>query len=149
MPLITKKNTLQLCVQYQLSSKRQPTRPQFRRWAQVGLKDSAQVTIRLVGLTEGRRLNLCYRKKDRPTKVLTFVLQDHSPLIGDIVLCAPLILKEAQLQKKLLLHHYAHLVIHALLHLQGYDHQNNTDAKKMETLEIKLLAGLGIANPYA
>jgi len=98
---------------------------------------------------EGRALNRRYRGRDYATNVLTFVYDDAVSLTGDIVLCAPVIAKEAREQHKTLRAHYAHLVIHGMLHLQGYDHERDADAARMEAREIALLRDLGFANPYA
>ena len=99
------------------------------------------LTLRIVGAAEGRRLNRVYRKKDRATNVLTFAT-------GDIVLCHPVIRREARAQGKSLAAHYAHLVVHGCLHLRGYDHEKKRDAERMAAREIALLRRLGIANPY-
>jgi probable rRNA maturation factor len=88
------------------------------------------------------------QRKDYSTNVLTFVYDDVSPLSGDIVLCAPVVAAEAKQQKKNLQAHYAHLALHGVLHLQGYDHEKNRDAKIMETLEADIMQKLGYANPY-
>ena len=101
-----------------------------------------QTTLRIVGAAEGRRLNRAYRGADRATNVLAF----HG---GDIVLCHPVVVREARRQGKTLRAHYAHLVVHAMLHLRGYGHDRLRDAKRMEKREIAILSRLGYANPYA
>jgi probable rRNA maturation factor len=108
----------------------------------------AQVTLRLVGGREGRALNRAYRGKDHATNVLTFAYPDIEPLSGDIVLCAPVIAKEARVQRKSIDAHYAHLVVHGMLHLQGYDHDSSSDAGAMEALEAEIIVNLGYADPY-
>ena len=102
--------------------------------------------MRFVGAREGRALNRDYRHRDYATNVLTFCYEGPS---GDVVLCAPVVAKESREQKKPLAAHYAHLVVHGLLHLQGYDHERATDARRMETLETTLLATLGYSDPYS
>jgi probable rRNA maturation factor len=137
-----------LSVQYAVTEKKCPTRAQFRRWVKTALQQSARVTLRLVDAKEGQELNAQFRKKNYPTNVLTFVYDDVSPLSGDIVLCAPVVAAEAKQQKKNLVAHYAHLIVHGVLHLQGYDHEKNRDAKIMEALETTIMHKLGYANPY-
>jgi probable rRNA maturation factor len=143
------KPTLSLTVQSASRTTGQPTARQLRRWSKAALGTSARLTIRLVDSREGRRMNREFRHKDYPTNVLTFVygLMDDA-LEGDLVLCAPVVKREAQAQKKPLAHHYAHLVVHGLLHLQGYDHETPRDAARMEALEIRILERLSIPNPY-
>jgi len=126
-----------------------PRRPALRRWALAALDRDAAVTLRFVGSREGRALNRRYRGRDYATNVLTFVYDDGVSLSGDIVLCAPVVRKEARKRDKTLAAHYAHLVIHGMLHLQGYDHERDADAARMEAREIALLRDLGFANPYA
>jgi probable rRNA maturation factor len=139
---------LQLAVQYAISARGLPSRGQFRRWARAALEQDAAVTIRVVGQDEGRALNANFRHKDYATNVLTFVFRDRAPLEGDLALCAPVLAREAREQKKTLAAHYAHLTVHGLLHLQGYDHENPRDAKKMEQCETRILGKLGYADPY-
>lgn len=134
-----------------------PKKHQIRRWAQAALRQDAEVTVRLVGETEGRELNRGYRGKDYATNVLTFVYGEEegapviegAPLMGDLVLCVPVVVREANEQKKALDAHFAHLVVHGMLHLQGYDHEADAEADVMETLEKEILRGLGYADPYA
>ncbi len=141
---------LSLAVQYATSAQSLPTRPQFRRWIKAALQCDAQIALRIVDEAEGRALNKNFRGKDYATNVLTFVYDDADaqPLCGDIVICAPVVKKEAREQNKNLHAHYAHLAIHAALHLQGYDHGNKADAAAMESLETALLVKLGYADPY-
>ncbi|CAL93397.1 rRNA maturation RNase YbeY [Azoarcus olearius] len=134
-----------------------PKKHQIRRWAQAALRTDAEVTVRLVGETEGRALNLGYRGKDYATNVLTFVYGEEGgapavegmPLMGDLVLCVPVVVREAAEQGKALDAHFAHLVVHGMLHLQGLDHEDDAEAEAMETAETNILRGLGYANPYA
>lgn len=136
-------------VQYATESSEVPTRPQFRRWVKAALQRDAEVVLRLVDEAEGRDLNRQFRGKDYATNVLTFVYDDTQPLTGDIVLCVPVVQHEAQQQHKDLIAHYAHLTVHGILHLQGYDHMVDADAAEMEQLEIAILAKLGYPDPYA
>ena len=103
---------------------------------------------RIVDEAEGRELNKNYRGKDYATNVLTFVYDEGEILTGDVVICAPVVEREARQQHKELLAHYAHLAIHAALHLQGYDHENETDAAEMEALETRLMLKLCYPDPY-
>ena len=139
---------LSLSVQYAVDISNLPTRSQFRRWIQCALQRDVKIALRIVGLAEGRALNKNYRAKDYATNVLTFAYHDTYPWSSDIVMCAPVVAKEAREQHKTLAAHYAHLVIHAVLHLQGYDHENDADAAVMEALETALLAKLRYADPY-
>ncbi len=127
-----------------------PKKHKIRRWAQAAIMQSATVTIRLVGEEEGRTLNRDYRHKDYATNVLTFTYDEPGgPLVGDIVLCVPVILREAETQNKNADAHFAHLVIHGMLHLQGFDHETEEDAQTMERRERDILNTLGFADPYA
>ena len=144
------KPKLSLAIQYASADLRVPTRSQLRRWITAALERDAIITLRIVDAKEGRVLNGAYRKKNYATNVLTFVYGEspHAALCGDIVLCAPVIAKEAREQRKELQHHYAHMVTHGTLHLQGYDHEADNDAQVMEQREVALLARMKIANPY-
>ena len=139
---------LNLAVQYAVSAKGKPSRAHFRKWAHAALDHDARVTLRIVGQREGRSLNRAYRNKDYATNVLTFVFNDEPTFEGDLALCAPVVAREARAQKKTLAAHYAHLTVHGVLHLQGYDHENDRDAQVMEKREIRILAKLGYADPY-
>jgi probable rRNA maturation factor len=153
---------LSLSVQYAVAESALPTRGQFRRWIKAALTGHsaahAQITLRIVGSVEGRQLNTRYRRQPHATNVLSFgykVGNDMEPstrqrkiLSGDIVLCAPVIAREARDQRKTLAAHYAHLTVHGMLHLQGYDHQRDSDANRMERLESAILGRLGWPNPY-
>jgi probable rRNA maturation factor len=125
-----------------------PTRAQLRRWFKVALQLEASITLRIVGEPEGRELNKNYRGKDYATNVLTFVYDDAEPLSGDIVICAPVVEREAAAQHKDLLAHYAHLTLHAALHLQSHEHGNDADAAEMEALETALMLKLRYPDPY-
>jgi probable rRNA maturation factor len=139
---------LSLAVQYAVRDDGLPTRARLRKWATAALRSDAAVTVRLVDAEEGRTLNRGYRKRDYATNVLTFIYQDAPPLSGDIVLCAPVVAEEARQQRKDLSAHYAHMVVHGMLHLQGYDHENDADAGIMETLETEIVMQLGYPDPY-
>jgi probable rRNA maturation factor len=139
---------LSLAVQYAITARSLPSRAHFRKWVRAALEHDAIVTLRIVGQEEGRVLNRNYRKKDYATNVLTFVFRDHAPFEGDLALCAPVVASEARAQKKTLAMHYAHLTVHGMLHLQGYDHENDKDALVMERREAQIMAKLGYADPY-
>ncbi len=139
---------LTLSVQYGIVNDRLPSRQRLRSWAKAALLTSVQVTLRLVGAREGRTLNRNFRGKDYATNVLTFTYPGSEPLCGDIVLCAPVIAKEARARHKPIEAHYAHLVVHGMLHLQGYDHENDDDAGVMEAREAEIVMKLGYASPY-
>ena len=139
---------LSLSVQYASDASDLPTRYQLRRWATLALQRNAAMTIRMVDEAEGRELNKKFRGKNYATNVLTFINENAEVLYGDIVICAPVVEKEALTQHKALLAHYAHLVLHAVLHLQGYDHEDDEDAARMEARETALMAKLGYADPY-
>ena len=145
---MTTKRALTLSVQYASNAADLPARPVVRRWVRAALLDDATVTVRFVDGIEGRALNAEFRGKDYATNVLTFVYDDDAPLAGDIVLCAPVIRKEAEEQGKSLAAHYAHLVVHGMLHLQGFDHERPADAAAMEAREVAILAAIGVNNPY-
>ena len=131
-----------------------PADRQFRLWVGVALgeREAAMLTIRLVDREESRALNSRYRGKDEPTNVLSFPAdlpaEIDLPLLGDIVMCAPLVAEQAVAQGKAADAHWAHLTIHGVLHLLGFDHQQPEQAGIMEALEIELLKSLGISNPY-
>lgn len=138
---------LALAVQYASDSKDLPTRAQFRRWFKSALLGDVSLTLRIVDEAEGRELNKNYRGKDYATNVLTFVYDDN-PVSGDVVICAPVVAKEAAEQHKELVAHYAHMAIHAALHLQGYDHEVEAEAEQMEALETSIMLKLRFAHPY-
>ena len=124
-----------------------PSDALLRRWARAALSREARVTLRYVAESEGRRLNRSYRGKDYATNVLTFIY-GTKPLEGDVVICAPVVAREAKAQGKAVAAHHAHLLVHGLLHLQGFDHEREREAKKMESRERRILARLGFADPY-
>ncbi len=131
-----------------------PKKRQIRRWARAALRRNAEVTVRLVGEDEGRELNRGFRGKDYATNVLTFVYDDadgdaRAPLRGDLALCVPVVVREAAAQGKTAGAHFAHLVVHGMLHLQGYGHDDDAEAAVMEGLEKDILQALGYADPYA
>ena len=146
----TKKRQVKLVFSLQIacSALDIPARRKLRAWACAALERSAQVTLRIVGAREARRLNRTYRGRDYATNVLTFAYDETSPLSGDIALCAPVVAREAREQGKAVEAHYAHLLVHGMLHLQGHDHTVAKDAAAMEDREIRILAGLGYDNPY-
>jgi probable rRNA maturation factor len=118
-------------------------------WIGHALQGPAEIAVRIVGEDESRALNLQYRGKDHATNVLTFGYSSEPLLMADLVLCGPVVAREALEQRKTLRAHYAHLLVHGTLHAQGWDHETGErDALEMETLEILLLAALGFANPY-
>lgn len=139
------------------SSAAVPSEAEFRRWCELALRQrsaDSELTIRLVDETEGRELNRTYRHKDYATNVLSFPADVPDelldiPLLGDLVICVPVLAREAAEQGKALDAHWAHLVIHGCLHLLGYDHIEEAEAVEMETLEQELLAELGHPDPYA
>ena len=139
---------LSLAVQYATEARELPTRAQFRRWIKVALQRDVMITLRIVDEAEGRELNKNYRGKDYATNVLTFVYDDSQTLTGDVVMCAPVVVREAAAQHKDWLAHYAHLTLHAALHLQGYDHESDADAAAMESLETTLMLELHYPDPY-
>ena len=148
----SRKPKLALSVQEAVKAHPLPARAQWRKWAQAALENDAQVTLRIVDAAEGRRLNAQFRGKDYATNVLTFAYGKPAvagaALCGDIVLCAPVVEVEAAEQSKPLEAHYAHLVVHAMLHLQGYDHETDEEAHAMETRESALVMQLGYPDPY-
>jgi len=139
---------LSLAVQYASDARDLPARTQIRRWMKAALQRDANITLRIVDEPEAQELNRTYRGKDYATNVLTFVYDDAEQSTGDVVICAPVVAREAAAQHKDLLAHYAHLVIHAALHLQGYGHDDDADAAEMEALEIALMVKLGYPDPY-
>ena len=157
---------LSLSVQYVHHPEQVPSRAQFRRWVSASLLplaqrergrvegEAVQVALRLVDEDEGRALNRNYRGQDHATNVLTFAYGETAfdpacSTSGDIVLCTPVVETEAKQQGKDLLAHYAHLTVHGMLHLQGYDHDADQDAVIMEAREATILAKLGFGDPYA
>jgi probable rRNA maturation factor len=134
----------------------------FARWANAAFtagaartrSEAMQLTIRVVGAAESRRLNRTWRGKDKPTNVLSFSgngnggHEECPRFLGDLAICAPVVAREAREQGKSPVAHWAHMVVHGVLHLLGYDHENDRDAERMEARETKILAQLGMPNPY-
>ena len=153
LPAMPSKNKLSLSVQYADTRLRDViTRPMLRRWVQAALFAPAELTIRFVDADEGRVLNKEFRGKNYATNVLTFAYneeEDNGTTQADIVLCTDVLQREATEQNKLLPLHAMHLVVHGVLHAQGYDHETDDEAQEMEGLEIEILASLGAQNPYA
>jgi probable rRNA maturation factor len=119
------------------------------RWMRAALQAPAQITVRIVGWEEGRALNHDYRGKDQATNVLTFDYSHRPTVVADLVLCAPVVQREAAEQKIGLQAHYAHLLVHGTLHAQGFDHQQEAEAALMEARESGVLVRLGFDDPYA
>ena len=150
---------LDVAVSYALPRKGLPAANSFRKWVAAALKGrirEADLAIRIVGTKEGRSLNRHYRDRDYATNVLSFPADlpeglpkgVKMPLLGDLVICAPVVVREAREQNKPLNDHYAHLTVHGTLHLLGWDHEDEREAECMEQLEREILASLGIADPY-
>ncbi|ATE71159.1 rRNA maturation RNase YbeY [Lysobacter capsici] len=150
---------LDVAVSYALPRKGLPAANSFRKWVAAALKGrirEADLAIRIVGTKEGRSLNRHYRDRDYATNVLSFPADLPEglpkgvklPLLGDLVICASVVVREAREQKKPLNDHYAHLTVHGTLHLLGWDHEDEREAECMEQLEREILASLGIADPY-
>ena len=118
------------------------------RWIRSTLEVDGEITVRIVDAEEGQTLNRDYRQKDYATNVLTFDYTQDPVVTADLVLCAPVVAKEAKEQKKTLQEHYAHLIIHGTLHAQGWDHELDEDAEVMELRETEIMARLGFKNPY-
>lgn len=141
---------LNITVQRIARAERYPSSRLLKQWATGALKNkikNVELTIRIVDVKEMTTLNGKYRKKKKPTNVLSFPL-DMPPLLGDIVICAAVVNHEAKQQEKLKEAHWAHMVIHGCLHLLGYDHEKDHDAEIMEKEEIKILRRLQFSNPY-
>lgn len=134
-------------MQFAVAARETPSAAWLRRCADAAAAGAADVGLRVVGAAESRRLNRTYRGKDRPTNVLAFGY-GRRPCRGDIVLCHPVIAREARLQRKPLAAHYAHLAVHGMLHLRGYDHGTAAQARRMERAERRILARLGLPDPY-
>ncbi|MCL7946046.1 rRNA maturation RNase YbeY [Marinobacter sp. ATCH36] len=147
-------NDLTVDVQRAVEASGVPEDADLERWAQAAWlgEDPSEVTVRIVTVAESAELNGQYRGKSGPTNVLSFPFEAPAgitvPLAGDLVICAPVVEKEAAEQHKALAEHWAHMVVHGMLHLQGYDHIDDSDAGVMEALEIRLLGQLGFSNPY-
>lgn len=147
---------LQLSVQYGVARAGLPAKSSIRRWARAALKgmrrQHAALGVRIVGAAESESHNSQFRCKRAPTNVLAFPFEAppgaRSEILGDLVICAPIVRREARAQRKPLNAHWAHMVVHGILHLRGYDHQIRREATVMENMEIRILKALGYANPY-
>lgn len=146
---------LELNIQNPNKSKDIPKKKQFTDWMKAALaneRDKAEVSLRIVDETESRHLNYNYRKKNKATNVLSFPVQSingiDSDILGDIIMCAPVVKQEIKEDNKDETAHWAHLTVHGVLHLLGYDHVEESDAKEMEALETKILSELGFKDPY-
>lgn len=147
---------LQLNVQYAVARAGLPAQSTIRRWAHAALKGLRRrrmaMGVRIVGTAESAMLNARYRHKRNSTNVLSFPFQAppgaRSDILGDLVICAPIVRREARAQRKPLRAHWAHMLVHGILHLRGYDHRKRRDAAVMEYMEIRILKELGYANPY-
>ncbi len=145
-------------VDYQIASQSEslPSETDLKTWITAVLQsqgvDQKEVTVRVVDEDESRDLNLTYRGKDKPTNVLSFPFEAPKgidiPLLGDLVVCAPVVATEAQEQNKPLMHHWAHMIVHGTLHLMGFDHIDDEDADQMESLEKQILSQFSIDDPY-
>ena len=147
---------LRLRVQYGVARAGLPADSALRRWARAALKGLQRrrvaLGLRIVGGAESAALNSRFRRKSYPTNVLSFPFEappgTRSDILGDLVICAPVVRREAHTQRKPVNAHWAHMVVHGILHLRGYDHRKRRDAAVMEKMEIRLLKELGYANPY-
>ena len=147
---------LRLSVQYGVARAGLPADSALRRWAHAALKGLRRrrvaLGLRIVGDAESAALNNRFRRKSYPTNVLSFPFEappgTRSDILGDLVICAPVVRREAHTQRKPVKAHWAHMVVHGILHLRGYDHRKRRDAAVMEKMEIRLLKELGYANPY-
>jgi len=140
---------LRIAIQRASRASHIPADRRLRSWAKAALPAEAHVTVRYVALAEARRLNREFRGKDYATNVLSFPYgASRRSVSGDIVICAPVVAREAREQRKGLEAHHAHLLVHGLLHLQGYDHERETAARRMERRERQVLAKLGFGDPY-
>jgi probable rRNA maturation factor len=124
-------------------------RHRVQRWIRAALEAPAEITVRIVDADEGRTLNREYRHKDYATNVLTFDYAHEPVVMADLILCAPVVEREAQDEGKTLQAHYAHLLVHGTLHAQGYDHEDDAEAEVMEARESEVMLALGFADPYA
>jgi probable rRNA maturation factor len=130
------------------SHRAQLPRHKVARWIRAALAAPAEITVRIVGVDEGRALNRDYRGKDYATNVLTFDYSREPVVSADLILCAPVVAEEARQQKRSLQAHYAHLLVHGSLHAQGHDHESDAEAEAMESLESEIVTGLGFDDPY-
>ena len=141
---------LNLSLQFADASHRaQLPRHKVLRWVRAALDVPAEITVRIVGAEEGRTLNRDYRQKDYATNVLTFDYEAEPVVVADLILCAPVVEREARDEGRSLEAHYAHLLVHGTLHAQGHDHEIEAEAQAMEARETEVLRALGYADPYA
>lgn len=141
---------LNLSLQFADASHRaQLPRHKVLRWVRAALDVPAEITVRIVGADEGRALNRDYRQKDYATNVLTFDYEAEPVVVADLILCAPVVEREARDEGRSLEAHYAHLLVHGTLHAQGHDHEIEAEAQAMEARETEVLHALGYADPYA
>ena len=155
MSLNHKNLELDLDLQVSTDNERLPSQEDFELWVRIALRNTmnqAELTIRIVDEAESQTLNSSYRGKDKPTNVLSFPFEAPPvidiPLLGDLIICAPVVELEAKQQNKSLQAHWAHMVVHGCLHLLGYDHIQDAEAEEMESLETQLVESLGFNNPY-
>ena len=139
---------MRIAVQRVTRARGVPSAQRLRAWARAACPPRAELTLRVVGLVEAQALNHTYRHRAYPANVLSFRYQRRDALHGDIVLCHPVALREARAQGKTTTAHYAHLVVHGVLHLRGFDHARRAAATRMEAAERRILRGLGVADPY-
>lgn len=140
---------LALAVQYGCTDEQLPDRSQVRRWVKAAQEATVRTTVRFVGAAESRALNRDFRGKDYATNVLSFIYESAPAVSGDLVICLPVVKREAKEQRKPLKAHLAHMVVHGMLHLQGYDHETGSrDAARMEARERAILARFRIPDPY-
>lgn len=147
-PTAKRRPAVSVALQLATRARGMPGTAMLRRWIRAAASSASEVTLRVVGAAEGRRLNRIFRGRDYATDVLTFVY-GRRPYRGDIVICHPVLVRAARERSVALEAHYAHLVVHGMLHLRGHDHERVRDAERMEALERRILARLGFADPYA
>ncbi len=131
------------------TSRRLPTRAEMTQWVKAALEVPANFCVRFVGEEEGHELNKTYRGRDYATNVLTFDYQHEPTAEADIVICTPVLVREAKEQNKSFRSHLAHLLVHSTLHAQGWDHETDEEAEEMEQKEVRILENLGFLNPYS
>lgn len=149
-PRLGGQSELTLSVQNPVRATGVPTRSRVRKILQLILPPASEITVRFADVAEARELNSSYRGRDYATNILSFPYhRDAGSISGDLVLCPEIVEREAKAQNKTLAAHYTHLLVHGALHLQGWDHDNDLDANRMEEHERELLARLGVADPYA
>lgn len=135
-------------IQYHCAQHGLPSAKDFRRWAKAAVRVDSEISLIVTEREQAMALNQQYRAKDYAPNVLTFALTEHPLVMADIVICAPVVLTEAQQQHKDVWAHFAHMTVHGVLHAQGYDHETEPQAELMENIEIQTLSKLGYANPY-